>query len=160
MILCPENHPIVLAHEAIAASAIVDTSSAVNLKNAAGVRIIFVHTTNSDVDVAITVHEGATKAVAELGTYPITATFPIWVTTATGTSDVAVRQTDAVGYTILCHALTTTAIIQMYISAAILTNSRTWVHVGTDTGGTGLACILYELDGVRFQQGTPLSFIA
>lgn len=157
--LCPENYPIILGHEAIAASAIVDTSDSICLKNANGVRIIVVHTTNSDVDVALTVHEGATALIAEAGTYPIATTFPIWVTTITGTTDVAVRQADAVGYTILCHALTGTSIIQFYISASILTNNRTWVHLGTDTGGTGLACILYELDGVRYQQATPLSAI-
>lgn len=158
--LSPEEYPIILGHEPIAASSIVDTSDSVCLKGAKGVRIIVVHTTNSDVDVALTVHEGETAAVAEAGTYAIAATFPIWVTTIAATTDVPVRQTDAVGYTIIAHTLTGTSIIQMYINASILTNNRDWVHLGTDTGGTGLACVLYELDGVRYQQATPLTVIA
>jgi hypothetical protein len=153
--LTPENYPIILGHEPIAASAIVDTSDAISLENATGVRIIFVHATNSDVDVAITVHEGATAAEAAAGTYPITATFPIWVTTNTSTTDVPARQTDAAGYTIIAHTLTGTSIIQLYVPAAILTNGKSWVHLGTDTGGTGLACVLYELDGERYQQAAP-----
>lgn len=157
--LTPENYPIVVAHEAIAANVIVDTSDAISLKYAKGVRIIFIHTTNSDVDVAITVHEGATAAEATAGTYPITAVMPIWVTTIAATTDVPVRQTDAVGYTIVAHTLTGTSVIQIYVDASILTNGRSWVHVGTDTGGTGLACVLYELDGLRYQQGAPPSVI-
>lgn len=153
--MTPENFPIILAHEAIAASAIVDTSDAISLKNAKGALIVFGHTTGSDVDVALTVHEGATAVEAAAGTYPITATFPIWVTANCTTTDVPVRQADAAGYTILAHALTGNSLVFMYVPASILTAGRSWIHLGTDTGGTGLAFALYILDGERYQQASP-----
>jgi hypothetical protein len=159
--LSPETFPIILAHEPIAASSIIDTSDAISLKNAKGVLIVFVHATNScDVDVALTVHEGATAAEATAGTYPVAATFPIWVTTNCTTTDVPVRQANAAGYTVLAHALTGNSLVFMYVPSGVLTNGRSWVHLGTDTGGSGLAAALYILDGERYQQATPPTAVA
>ena len=160
--LSPETFPIIEGHEAIAASALVDTAAAVCLKDAKGVLIVFHHATGSDVDVTLTVHEGATKAEAEAGTYPITtgAEFPIWVTLACGSSDVPVRQADAISYKLDTGNLTGHSIVFFYIPAAKLTNNRKWVHLGSDTGGTGLCSVLYILDGERYQQATPPTAIA
>ena len=158
--LCPETYPTILGHEPIAASSIADTSDAICLKNAKGVLITVVHATNSNVDLVLTVHEGDTAAVAAAGTYALAKKFPIWVTANCTTTDVPERQTDAITYTIDADVLTGTSIVQFYIDADKLTDGRDWVALGTSGGGTGLACVLYQLDGVRYQQSAPDTAIA
>jgi len=156
----PETFPIILAHEPAVSSAIDDTSDAICLENADGAWIIVVeYTAGGDTDLALTVHEGATAAVAAAGTYAIAATFPIWVNEDPATSDAMVRQTDAAGYTIDATP-TTNVIVAMYIPAAILTAGRPWICLGT-TGGNGAnyASAIYILDRARYQQETPPSAI-
>ena len=158
---CPETFPIILGHTPEVANTLLDTSDAVKLTNAKGVLIVVQHYRGGDTDVALTVHEGATAAIAKAGTYAITETFPIWVNTATGTNDTMVRQTDAVGYTIDAGVYTGSQLVCFYIDAAILTATYDWVHLGAGAGnGASIMSVLYILDGARYQQTTPPTAIA
>ena len=161
--LCPETHPIILGHEPIAAASIADTSDAICLKNATGVLITILFAVNSDSDLTLTVHEGATAAEAAAGTYPLTtgSEFQIWANHDAVASDAMVRAADAVT---LVEDTGVDAgklvIICFYVSAGVLTNNRSWVALGASGGGTGLASVLYQLDGERYQQTTPPTAIA
>ena len=155
MLMCPENFPLILGHEPAASNAIVDTSDAVCLKNAAGCLIVVLeYTAGGDTDLVLTVHEGATAAVAAAGTNEISATFPIWTALTPATTDIMTRQTDAAGYTIDATP-TLNVIVAMYISASILTATYDWIALGTSGGnGANYASVLYILDKSRFKPNT------
>jgi hypothetical protein len=158
---CPETFPIIEGHESIAASALVDTCRAVSVANAKGVLILVHYVANSNTNTALEVHEGETAAEAVAGTHVLTtgAEFPIWVITAAETANTWVRQTDGLGYTIDADVVTH-CLVAFYIKADILTAGCHYVHLGSDTGGTGLMSVLYILDGERYQQTTPPEAIA
>lgn len=162
MKISPESNSVIMCHEGIAASAMDMGAQAVNLKNANGVLFILSHATGDDVDLVLTVNEGATAAECNAATYPLTtgAEFKIWVTANCATTDVPARQADAVTYTVDAGVLTGTSLVQIYVPAAALTAGRTFVSVGSTGGGTGLVSLFAILDGVRYQQGTPLTAIA
>ena len=161
MRLCPETFPIIEGHEPVASNALADTSDAIKLTNAAGVLIIVHEDFAVDANqLVLTVHEGATAAEAAAGTYPISATFPIWVNLTAQTSDTLTRQTDAATYTVNGVA-GGNAIVCFYIDASILTSGREWIHLGAAAGDAGnLVSVLYQLDGARYQQVTPPTAIA
>jgi hypothetical protein len=164
--LNPEVLPIILAHEPAASSGIDDTSNAVNLEGAAGCLILVVeYTAGGDTDLVLTVHEGATAAVAEAGTYAISATFPIWVAADASSTTAATaltweRQTDAATYTI--DATTTkNYMVAFYIPAGILTNGRPYIQLGTSGGNaSNYAVALYFLDKARYQGATLYDVIS
>jgi hypothetical protein len=158
---CPETFSIIEGHEPVAASAVVDTCRAVNVENAKGVLILIDYHAGSNVDTLCTVHEGATAAEAVAGTYPITtgAEFPIWAIAAAETDNTWVRQTDGLNYNIDAYVVTH-CMVAFYIAASKLTANRKYVHLGTDTGGTGLMNVVYILDGMRYQSVTPPEAIA
>jgi len=162
MKLCPETFPVIMCHEGIAASAMDHGSQAINLENANGVLFILSHATGTDVDMVLTINEGATAAECNAATYPLTtgAEFPIWVTANCATTDVPAKQTDAVTYTIDAGVLTGTSLVQMYVPAAKLTAGRTFVSVGSTGGGTGLVALCAIIDGGRYQQAEPPTVIA
>lgn len=157
MKISPETNPIIMCHEGIAASAMDMGAQAVNLKNADGVLFILSHATGDDVDLVLTVNEGATAAECNAGTYPLTAgaEFKIWVTANAATTDVPARLADAVTYTVDTGVLTGTSLVSIYVSAAALTAGRTFVSVGSSGGGTGLVTVFAILDGYRYQQAAP-----
>jgi len=162
MRISPETTPIITGLYPCAASATGDTADAICLKNAAGVLIIAQHSGTSDNDVALTVHEGATAAEAQAGTYAVTtgAEFPIWINTAVAASDTLVRQTDALTYTINSD-LGTNQMVVFYVPASILTSGRDWISCGFDAGhADNFLCITYILDGIRYKQETPPTAIA
>jgi hypothetical protein len=160
--LCPETNPVILGHEALAASAVLATSAAVSLENAKGVLIVVTHTTGDNVDVTLTVDEGTTAALAVAGGSKVTtgAEFPIWVTLNAATTDVPVRQADALTYVIDADVLTGTCIVFFYISASKLTNKRQWVHLCSAGAASAIMSVHYILDGVRYPQASPLTAIA
>jgi len=151
----PETNPIVQCLAPAAASVTEASVQPVYLGNADGVWIIINHSGVNDNDMTFTVHEGATEAEALAGTYAISATFPIWVNTATATSDALVRGTDAASYLMDSDAGGTYLIV-FYIPAAMLTNGRKWVSLGFDAGhASNFISALYILDGARYKQETP-----
>jgi len=160
--LSPESFPMIFG-ASIRADQLLDTADAICLKNAKGVLITTIHKTGGNTDLVLTVHEGATAAEAAAGTYPITtgAEFPIWTTLIAGTTDVPVRQTNGLGFTVDADVHTGTCLVQFYIDASKLTNNRSWVALGS-TGGhaASIATVIYQLDGERYQQATPLTAIA
>ena len=155
MIMCPENFPLIMCHEPVVSADIDDTGDAVCLKNCAGCLIVVIENqVGGTTDLVLTVHEGATAAVAAAGTNVLAATFPIWYNLAPATSDIMTRATDAAGYTIDA-ATQVHAIVAMYVSASILTATYDWIHVGTSGGhAANFASILYILDKSRFKPGT------
>jgi hypothetical protein len=163
MRLTPENYQIVEGHEPVASNALADTSCAVSLENANGVLILIHEDYAVDANsLVLTVHEGATKAVAEAGTYPLAAKseFQIWSKIDAQTTDTWTRETDAVTYTINGTA-GDNVLVAFYVSASCLTNNRMWVHLGAAAGDVGnLVSVLYILDGGRYQQMTPPTAIA
>ena len=154
MRLTPENYQIILAHEPVASSALADTAAPINLENCNGVLIIIQEDYAVDANsLVLTVHEGATAAVATAGTYPLAAKseFQIWVNLTAQTSDVFTKQTDAVTYTINGVA-GDNAIVCFYVSASCLTNGRKWISLGAASGDAGnLVSVTYILDGARYQ---------
>lgn len=169
MRITPENYQIVEGHEPVASDALADTSCAVCLENADGVLIIIHEDFAVDANqLVLTVHEGATKAEAEAGTYPLAAAsagvkgseFKIWSKIDAQTTDTWTKQPDAVTYTINGTA-GDNALVAFYVSASCLTNGRKWLHLGASAGDAGnLVSVLYILDGGRYQQTTPPSAIA
>lgn len=161
----PEVLPMVLAHEPVASNAIVDTSNAISLENCNGAWIYVIeYTAGGDTDLVLTVHEGTTAAVAEAGTYAISAVFPIWAaidaSSTTGATAVAwTRQTNAASYTIDA----TTAknyMVAMYIPAAILTY-KPYICLGTSGGnGANLAVAFYVLDQARYQGASQIDVVS
>lgn len=158
MTLTPETIQIVEGHEPVASNALADTSSAVCLENANGVLILIHEDFAVDANhLVLTVHEGATKTVAEAGTYPLTtkSEFQIWVNLTAQTSDTWTKQTDALTYTIN-GAAGDNCLVAFYVSASCLTNGRKWVHLGAAAGDAGnIVDVIYILDGVRYQQASP-----
>lgn len=158
----PETNPVIGA-ALIRADQLLDTAKPICLKNAKGAWIFCMHYTGGNTDVVLTVHEGATAAVATAGTYPITtgAEFPIYVTSSIAASDVPSRITDALTYTIDADVLTGTSIVMFYIDASKLTNGRDWIALGA-TGGNAasIAAVWYVLVGSRYQQLEPPTAIA
>ena len=154
MRLTPENYQIILAHEPVASNALADTAAPINLENCNGVLIIIQEDYAVDANsLVLTVHEGATAAVATAGTYPLAAKseFQIWVNLTAQTSDVFTKQTDAVTYTINGVA-GDNAIVCFYVSASCLTNGRKWISLGAASGDAGnLVSVTYILDGARYQ---------
>ena len=155
MRLTPENIQIIEGHEPVASNALADTSNAVCLKNANGVLILIHEDFAVDANhLVLTVHEGATAAEAEAGTYPLTtkSEFQIWVNLTAQTSDAWTKQTDALTYTIN-GAAGGNCLVAFYVSSSCLTNGRDWVHLGAAAGDAGnIVSVLYILDGVRYQQ--------
>jgi len=158
--ISPETYPMIFG-ASIRADQLLDTADAICLKNAKGVLITTIHKTGGNTDLVLTVHEGATAAEAAAGTYPIAVAFPIWVTAIAATSDVPARQTDGITFTVDADVHTGAALVQFYINASILTNSRSWVALGS-TGGhaSSIATVIYQLDGARYQQAAPPTAIA
>ena len=160
MKISPETNPIITGLAPCAASATGDTADAICLKNAKGVLILVMHGGTSDNDVTLTVHEGATAAEAQAGTYAIAATLPIWVDAAVATTDALTRQSDAASYTIDSNA-GDSYLVAIYVDAAILTNGRDWISLGHDAGhASNFLAVLYIIDGERYQQASPLTAIA
>ncbi len=156
MQISPETHPIIWGYGPGASDAIVDTSDWVCLRGAAGVMVNVFEIGNNATNLVLTVHEGTTNS----GTTAITtgAEFPIWINTNCSTSDTMVRQTNGLTYTIVASAVA--KLIQFYIPADILSDGYDWIQLGTSGGhATNIACVFYQLDGVRFQQATPLTAI-
>jgi len=158
--LTPENLPIILGHEPAVSADIDDTTNAVSLENSAGCLILITeYTAGGDTDLVLTVHEGATAAVAEAGTYAIAATFPIWVNTD-ASAVTWTRQTDAATYTI--DATTTkNYMVAFYIPAALLTNGRPYISLGTSGGNAAnIASVHYLLDRPRYSGATVYDVIS
>jgi hypothetical protein len=154
--LTPESYPTIFG-AIIRSDQLLDTAVPVCLKNCKGVLITVIHKTGGNTDQVLTVHEGASA------TYPITtgAEFPIWTTLIAGTSDIPTRQTNGLGFTVDADVQTGTCVVQFYIDAAKLTAGRPWVAVGS-TGGhaSSITCVMYQLDGYRYQQASTLTAIA
>ena len=151
-IMTPERFPLIMAHEPVLSDAIDDGSNAVCLKGAAGCLIVVIENqVGGTTDLKVSVHEGATAAIAEAGTHEMTATFPIWSTLAPLTTDVMTKRTDAATYTIDAAAQTH-ALVAIYVSASQLTATYDWIAAGTSLGdGSNYATILYILDKSRYQ---------
>lgn len=158
--LNPETYPIIMAHEPAASNAIADTSNAVNLENAAGCLVLVTeYTAGGDTDLVLTVHEGATASEAEAGTYAISATFPIWVNTD-ASAVIWTKQTDAATYTIDATSAKN-QMVAFYVPAAILTNGRKYIHLGTSGGNaSNIASAVYILDGARYKGATQYDVIS
>lgn len=158
--LCPETIGIIEAHEPAASNAVLDTSNAINLENAAGCLILIQEDFAVDANpVTYSVHEGATAAVAEAGTYAISATFPIWTCTAS-TADTWTRQTDAASWAVPAAAAAgDNLMIAFYISASILTAGRNWICLGCSAGDAGnIISAVYLIDGLRYKQASVPAF--
>lgn len=162
----PQEFPIILAHEPAASNAIADTSNAFNTEDCEGVAILVTeYTAGGDTDLVLTVHEGATAAIAEAGTYAISATFPIWVATdATSTTAATAvawtRQTDAASYTIDA----TTAknyMVMLCVPASVLTAGRPYICLGTSGGNaSNIAVALYIPWGARYKGANQYDVIS
>lgn len=153
----PEMHPIISALTPQAASTCADAAAWVNLENAEGVTIVVQHGGTADNDVVLTVHEGT----AASGTTAITtgAEFKIWANAATATSDALVKQTDGITYTINSDAGGAYLIV-MYVPASILTDGYKYIQLGTDAGhASNWISAIYIIDGARYQQATPPTYI-
>ena len=160
-IFCTETHPVILAHEPIAADVVLNTSQAIKLTNANGCLITILHSDLIGTNVVMTVAEGPTEALAFAHGTAITANFLIWINLDTATNDTMVRQADAVTYTIVAGGTGQFACVQFYIPASILLAGNDWIHFG-QTGGNGgdYESVLYQLDGFRYQQETPPTAVA
>lgn len=159
--ITPETNPIILGHEPVASNAVGDGSDAICLKNAKGVLILVTEdSSGGDTDLVLTVHEGASAAVAAAGTYAISATFPIWTNLDCAATDVWTRQTDAATYTIDATPAKLNQ-VAFYVPAAILTAGRPWIALGTSGGNaSNHACVTYIIDGERYKQATKVTEIA
>ena len=72
MRLCAETHPTIEGHEPVNSDGLADTSDAIKLTNAAGCLITLHEDFAVDANhLVLTVHEGATAAVAAAGTYAL-----------------------------------------------------------------------------------------
>jgi len=154
----PETLPVIQG-KAPCLDASVDTCDYISLKNAQGVLITTMFGYIAGANLVLTVLEATD--VTPTGSQAITtgAEFQIWINTDTASSDVMVRQTDALTYTIL-HAGTKNQIVVFYIDASILSVGYSCVALHTTTGGTSMASVLYQLVGARYQQEAPLTAIA
>lgn len=155
----PETNHIVLGHESIAASAVLATSAACDLKNAEGALVVCTYTLGDAVDVTLTMDEGETATIAKAGTYKITtgAEFPIWTMSTAQSLDTWVRQTDAITFVLLNGTYTGTTIVVFDIKASNLTTNRNWIHLCSAGAASGILGVHYILYGVRYQQADPLT---
>ena len=158
MIMCPENFPLIMAHEPVLSDAINDGSNAVCLKGAAGCLIVVLENqVGGTTDLKISVHQGATAAIAEAGTYEMATLFPIWYNLTPLVTDVMTRASDAATYTIDAAAQTH-AIVAIYVSASQLTATYDWISAGSSLGdGANYATIMYILDKARYKPSPALT---
>ena len=162
MILCPETNPVIHAAEPQASNALTDTALAVSLEGADGVLMtVYQLNTNASSPLILTVNEGATKTVAEAGTYPLAVVFPIWSNLDCATNDTMVRRSDAVTYTVTASAADVN-VVHFYIPAAILTDGREWVQIDATASGhaSNLVSVTYQLDKTRYKSVTPPTAVA
>ena len=162
MRLCPETVPVIEGHEPVNSDALVDTSDAIKLTNATGCLITIHEDFAVDANhLVLTVHEGATAAIAAAGTNALAVAWPIWFNVACQTNDIMVRQTDAITFTLDGDTAGNNCIVCFYISASILTAGRPWIALGSSAGDAGNeVSVLYQLDGFRYQQTTPTTAVA
>lgn len=150
----PEIVKYVQGHEPVAANAL-GTCDYISLKNAKGVYITVMHYSGGgDTDLVLTVREATNVSAGSAAALTTGAEFPIWANTDTSLSDALVRQADAVTFTID----TTAGKDQMwvaYIPAAKLSAGFDCVALHS-TGGNAAnyVSVLYQLDGVRYQQAS------
>lgn len=155
--LMPETHPVVMGAVPQLGNALVDTADWIKLTNANGCMITILNYDGGATSPVFTVHEGATGA----GTTALTVAWPIWSNLDVATSDTMVRRTDAITYTLTCTASTLSMIVQFYIPASILSAGCDWIQLGSTAGNAAsYIAVLYQLDGARYQQETPLTAIA
>jgi hypothetical protein len=155
-----ETYPVILGHEPVVSSALADTSQWISLEGAKGVLItvmeIYAVAANA---LVLTVHQGTTAA----GTLALTTgqEFQIWSNIDCATSDAMVRRTDAITYTLTGTGAGTLSLCQFYVDASLLTNGYKWVQLGAASGDAGnLVTVLYQIEGGRYQQTTPPTYIA
>jgi len=155
----PETNHIVMGHEHIAASAVLATSAACNLKNAKGALVLCTYTLGDAVDVTLTMDEGESATVAKAGTYKITtgAEFPIWTMSTAQSADTWVRQTDAITFVLVNGTYTGTTLVVFDINASILTSNRSWIHLCSAGAASGILGVHYILYGGRYPQAAPLT---
>lgn len=161
--LTPENYQPIQAHEPESSDAILNTCDSIKLTNANGCMIIMHEDFNTDANpLTWTINEGATEVEATAGTAVLAALFPIWVNLTCQTADTLTRQADAAGYTVPAGALAGDDImIVFYIPASILSAGYDWIQLEATAGnGANYASAVYILDGMRYQQETPLTAIA
>lgn len=151
--LTPQSLGIVEGHEPVASNALADTSNAISLEGCKGVLILVHEDYAVDANsLVLTVHEGATAAEAEAGTYEMADEFPIWTNITSQTSDVWTQQTSANTYTIN-GAAGDNALVAIYVPAGALTNGRSWIQLGASAGDAGnIVSVLYLLDSPRYAQ--------
>lgn len=155
----PETNHIVFGHESAAASAVLATAAACDLKNAEGALVLCTYTLGDNVDVTLTMDEGETAAIAKLGTYKITtgAEFPIWTMATATAADTWVRQTDAITFVLAFATYTGSTLVVFDIKASNLTTNRNWIHLCSAGAASGVLAVHYILYGVRYQQAAPLT---
>jgi hypothetical protein len=160
MLTC-ENYPVILGHEPVASNALADTSDWINLENAAGVLITVIEAFAVDANhLVLTVHEGTTGAGTAALTVAQGQEFKIWRNLDCATSDAMVKEADGVTYTLNSTA-GTNCIVQFYVSAALLTTGYKWIQLGAADGDAGnLVTVLYQIEGGRYKQDTPPTYIA
>jgi hypothetical protein len=155
-----ETYPVILGHEPIASNALADTSDWISLEGAKGVliTIIELYTVAANA-LVLTVHQGATGAGTTA--FATGAEFKIWSNLDCATSDTMVRRTDAVTYTLTGTGAGSFNLCQIYVDASLLTNGYKWVQLGASDGDAGnLVTVLYQIEGGRYQQTTPPTYIA
>ena len=155
MINGPENNPIQMGHEPVAADALADTAAWFDLSKFEGVFIEVSHYCGGDTDLVLTVHEGT----AASGTTAITtgAEFPIWVATSALTDPTLVRQTDGVGYTIDTGVYTGSQVVVFYVPASILSAGCRYVQLGASGGNpSSIVSVTYRGVGTRYAQDQAL----
>lgn len=156
-----ETYPVILGHEPCISSELVDTADWISLEGAKGVLItVMEHYHVAANDLVLTVHQGTTGS----GTTALAAgqEFQIWSNLACETSDVMVRRTDAVTYTLTPSAgAGGNGMVQFYVDASLLTNGYKWVQLGASIGDAGnFVTVLYQIEGGRYQQATPPTYVA
>lgn len=159
--LTPENYPVILGHEPVASDALLDTSQWINLENANGVLITVIESYAVDATpLVLTVHEGT----AASGTTALSAAngqeFKIWFNVSCAASDVMVKKTDAVTFTLDGVTAGNLCIVQFYVSASLLSNGYKWIQLAASAGNAGnIVTVLYQIEGGRYQQTTPPTYI-
>ena len=131
------------------------TGDYVSLKNAGHVTVL-VHVNQAAVDVVAITIEQAT-AVAGTGTKPIAKTVPIYLVADTATSDVWVRQTDAVAFT--TSAAQKEKLVAFEISAEDLDVAGGFDCITVKTAAshaTNVTSAVYVLSDLRYGTGTVI----
>lgn len=164
--LTPETNPIIMGARPIAGNAINGTTDWVNMKYADGILITFICYDGGNADFTLTVDQGTGDGVGSTALVAASAgvsgqEFQIWSNTATGTSDVMVRRTDAVTYVVPCATSATGMIVCFYIKASTLTQGYDWIHLAVaNADAASLCAVIYQIVGGRYQQETPPTYIA